>query len=162
MKVCSKCNRELHESEFYKSNRYLDGLRPSCKHCQKLYYESNKEYILQRHSEYAQTPEGKDANRRAVKKYRQTDNGKQAVARVNHKHRGFGTEPLNEWFEGAHFHHLHINNDSEGVYIPESLHMSIPHNSYTWEGMDAMNIIALLYLHFQTQSYYRNVQLSAY
>lgn len=35
MKTCSKCKRELDESCFVKSSRYLDGLYPSCKDCRK-------------------------------------------------------------------------------------------------------------------------------
>lgn len=36
MKTCSKCKRELEESQFVKSSRYLDGLYPSCKECRKV------------------------------------------------------------------------------------------------------------------------------
>lgn len=35
MKTCSKCRRELIESQFVKSSRYLDGLYPSCKECRR-------------------------------------------------------------------------------------------------------------------------------
>lgn len=35
MKTCSKCKRSLDESCFVKSDRYLDGLYPSCKECRK-------------------------------------------------------------------------------------------------------------------------------
>lgn len=35
MKICSKCDRSLEESCFVKSDRYLDGLYPSCKECRK-------------------------------------------------------------------------------------------------------------------------------
>lgn len=35
MKTCSKCKRDLDESFFVKSGRYLDGLYPSCKECRK-------------------------------------------------------------------------------------------------------------------------------
>ena len=35
VKTCSKCKRELDESCFVKSPRYLDGLYPSCKECRK-------------------------------------------------------------------------------------------------------------------------------
>jgi len=35
MKICTKCHRELSESCFVKSPRYLDGLYPSCKECRK-------------------------------------------------------------------------------------------------------------------------------
>lgn len=35
MKTCSKCNRALPPDCFVKSERYLDGLYPSCKECRK-------------------------------------------------------------------------------------------------------------------------------
>lgn len=35
MKTCSKCQRQLDESNFVKSPRYLDGRYPSCKECKK-------------------------------------------------------------------------------------------------------------------------------
>lgn len=69
MKVCSKCGRELDESEFYKDPRRPNGLRSICKSCWsirkkeyrathkeeisrsgKLYYQSHKEQILARQS----------------------------------------------------------------------------------------------------------------
>ncbi len=35
MKECSKCKQQLDESKFVKSDRYLDGLYPSCSQCRK-------------------------------------------------------------------------------------------------------------------------------
>ena len=35
MKTCSKCKRELEETRFVKSDRYRDGLYPSCRECRK-------------------------------------------------------------------------------------------------------------------------------
>lgn len=35
MKTCSKCRRDLPLDQFVKSDRYLDGLYPSCKECRK-------------------------------------------------------------------------------------------------------------------------------
>lgn len=34
-KTCSKCKRQLPETQFVKSPRYLDGLYPSCKECRR-------------------------------------------------------------------------------------------------------------------------------
>jgi hypothetical protein len=148
MKICTKCRELKPLSAFYKDKYAKDGLTYKCKECQRIsgkkyyksniekereygrkYYHENRELCLARNREYMRTPAGK-------------------IAQQKHdsKRRDFGHRPLNKWFEGSHFHHLHINDDDEGIFIPEELHSFIWHNSITGDGMDAMNIIALLYL----------------
>ena len=45
MKTCTKCNKTLQLLEFHKHKLGVDGLSPSCKHCEKLrkaeYYKNN-------------------------------------------------------------------------------------------------------------------------
>jgi hypothetical protein len=61
-------------------------------------------------------------------------------------HGKFGYAPINEPFTGAHFHHLHLEDDhSFGVYVPDFLHAHTYHNSCTGQGMDEMNAVALQY-----------------
>lgn len=36
MKKCSKCGKELPESEFYRKSKSTDGLQPYCKTCSNL------------------------------------------------------------------------------------------------------------------------------
>ena len=36
MKKCSKCGKELPESEFYRKSKSADGLQPYCKTCSNL------------------------------------------------------------------------------------------------------------------------------
>lgn len=63
------------------------------------------------------------------------------------RRRDFGYKPLNDPFDSCEYHHLHIDNDHTiGVHIPRYLHKSIWHSSTTKQNMDAINIVALLYL----------------
>jgi hypothetical protein len=122
MKVCVKCGIEKAACDFNKNNDHRDGLYIFCKECEKI-----------KGLEYRQTPEGKAS-----------------AKRNRNKRRGFGHAPLNDWFEGSHFHHLHINGDHAiGIYIPKELHQSIWHSSYSWKNMDWMNLLAYTYLYEQ-------------
>lgn len=59
----------------------------------------------------------------------------------------WGIEPLNKYFEGAHFHHLHINdNHSIGVYIPPELHKSLWHSYSDIDTMNEINKLSLEWL----------------
>lgn len=165
MKICSKCNKELNEQEFYKDKRAKDGLTVRCKLCIKKYYEDNKvaitvtgkEYrrsnkdmiVLYRQgrkveiTKYIQSSAGKEARARASRKYRQTPAGKAAERRAQHKRRGFGFSPINNAFENSHAHHIHINNSSDVIYMTSELHRSVAHNSFIGKGMDEINELAL-------------------
>lgn len=50
MKNCTKCKQTLHLDNFYKSNKYKDGLRRWCKECEFIHHETwvnkNKEKYL--------------------------------------------------------------------------------------------------------------------
>jgi RNase P subunit RPR2 len=168
-KECGRCNRILPKSAFYKSKSTKDGYQYMCKECEKSRHQARKQQIKI-------TPETKVCANCGVEKsasefhsnsihkdglvsycktcakilnaeYLQTDAGKLSSLKHGHRRRGYGCEPLNEYFDGSHFHHLHIdNNHSIGIYIPENLHRSIYHNSVTWEGMDEMNELAFKYL----------------
>jgi hypothetical protein len=56
--------------------------------------------------------------------------------RMKAKRRNLGFIPLNEQFTNSEGHHLDKN---FVVYIPESLHKSVPHNVWTGEGMNELN-----------------------
>lgn len=43
MKICSKCHRELDESEFYKDSAAKDGLKTKCRYCCQAYKQATKE-----------------------------------------------------------------------------------------------------------------------
>ena len=60
------------------------------------------------------------------------------------RRRDLGMKPINAYFEGSHFHHLHLGNDHAiGLYIPADLHRSIFHSSKTGIGMDEINKLAI-------------------
>jgi len=110
----------------YIKKRYEEN-RGSLLEYAKQYREENKEAIVEYKKQYYQTPEGKDSMRRHA-----------------NKRRGFGYSPINKYFKGAKFHHLHINFNGEedhniGIFIPTELHNSVSHNSFTWDGMEEMN-----------------------
>lgn len=61
----------------------------------------------------------------------------------SHK-RGLGHTPLNLYFNGAHVHHLHLeNNDSFCIFIPDWLHYLYPHNVKSGKGMQTINAVSL-------------------
>jgi hypothetical protein len=45
-KVCPKCKVEKERIKFNKCKTRKDGLSPHCKDCKKLYYQKNKEHII--------------------------------------------------------------------------------------------------------------------
>jgi len=56
------------------------------------------------------------------------------------RRRELGMKPINDYFSGSHFHHLHLNDDHAiGLYIPAKLHMAYRHNSKTMNGMKEIN-----------------------
>ena len=65
------------------------------------------------------------------------------------KRRNYGFNPLNNWFEGSHFHHLHIDNPDDGIFMPGYIHDSIWHNPNNKESMDKINKLAFEYLENQ-------------
>lgn len=72
MKICSKCGRELDESQFYKNKTSKDGLAYDCKDCRKRYMavdyaERNKERL----KIYLSNPEVKQKISETSKKYYQ-------------------------------------------------------------------------------------------
>lgn len=151
--ACKECDNQT-------ASKYRSENSEKIKESQKNYYEANKEkiakyqaqwYLDNKESEKLRCAEWYQNNKEYVierqRNYRKTPAGKEVMTKHNHKRRSFGCDPLNEWFEGSHFHHLHINEDhSVGIYIPEDLHRSIPHNSFTWEGMDEINHLAIKFL----------------
>ena len=67
MKKCSKCKLDLDVTLFGKSNSSKDGLRSSCKICQKKYREENKEKNRERTSQRWKEAYYKDKSKKKEK-----------------------------------------------------------------------------------------------
>ena len=63
IKICSSCKEELDTNFFSKDKYHKDGLTTSCKNCQKIFYEKNKNKIRKRHREYAKKNSEKNSER---------------------------------------------------------------------------------------------------
>jgi hypothetical protein len=142
IKVCSKCNFVGKASEFRKGrNICLKCHKAKCKAYWQEHNEDCTKYLRDR---YAENP---DMYRDYQKQNRKTPAGKLIEARHKSKRRQLGFNPINKWTANSHFHHLHLNNDKAiGIHIPEELHGSIPHNSWTGGGMKEINKASLLWL----------------
>lgn len=102
----------------------------------KKWYEKNKEhkrvYGIERYNN------NKEYNRIRCKQWRNKNPEK--LVKYKAKHREFGFDPINDYFEGAHFHHTHENNNHNiGIFIPAELHRSIGHSNKNQESMDRIN-----------------------
>ena len=65
------------------------------------------------------------------------------------KRRNYGFNPLNDYFEGSHFHHLHIDNNEDGIFMPGYIHDSIWHDPNNKESMIKINKLAFEWLERQ-------------
>jgi hypothetical protein len=57
--------------------------------------------------------------------------------------------PINQRFEGSHFHHLHINNNHVlGIYIPDEIHLKNNHANWKYDkaALRRINNAALIWL----------------
>ena len=70
MKRCSQCRESKPTTEFSKSSYQRDGLRGTCKACDRAYRQAHKEQIAARHKAYRETH--KEEIRSRSKAYRQT------------------------------------------------------------------------------------------
>ena len=111
----------------------------------KKYFHSDKGKVSDKESgkRYRQTEKGKAA----VKRHQQSDKGKVSVGRHSSKRRQLGFISLNTFFDGGVWHHI---DEEHVICIPEELHISIPHNVWTGQGMEAINEIAFQYIAEET------------
>ena len=122
--------------------RYREEHKDYFKAYAKRYREEHKEELKAYREAY------KETHKEELKAYREEhkDELKIKDARIKSYKRGLGYSPLNSAFLGSHIHHLHEeSNTSFCVYIPCFLHDGIYHNSYTGEGMQSINAVALSY-----------------
>jgi hypothetical protein len=139
-KLCRVCGVIKPLREFSKHSARSTGASYDCLECESIrhqsYYIDNKEKILDYNKNWrAENPD----------KYKiiqaKSDLKKHA------RRKSWGVNPLNEYFDGAEFHHLHLFGDTSiGIWIPKELHKSIPHSSTTWHGMEEINDKAIKFL----------------
>lgn len=127
--------KEYRESHKEERKKYLIEYQMNNKH--KIAMKNRRLYIRKR-DEYLER----------CRDYRHSDLGKLTNTRAKSKRRNLGFNPINERFEGAHYHHLRYdangNADADiGIYIPENLHRSVWHNGNTGQGMEEMNKLAI-------------------
>lgn len=141
---------ELNKDHIYKNNKeyYYKNLKKINEH-RAEYREKNREHIRSSwkntYLKYKEKIQQK--NKEYNKIYYKTDAGKLATLRQNQKRRELGHDPINNYFTGSEFHHLHINNDkSIGIYIPKDLHHSCYHESTSGNGMNEINKLAISWL----------------
>ncbi len=84
------------------------------------------------------TQQQKAAVNEGKRRWYKSEKGKMTRQRANFKRRGLNPHPfiLNNRFGGAVLHHL---TSDVGIYIPEELHNSVPHNLKTFQGMVDLN-----------------------
>lgn len=87
---------------------------------------------------------GRDASNKEARDYYQTPNGRTVRLRSVHKRRdNLGFNPLNEWFEGSHAHHI---NKIDVIYIPKKLNRLVYHNIFNGCNIETINYIAFFFL----------------
>lgn len=128
--------------KYYKINKEL--LKPTKKEQDRLRYLKDGEKLRQqRRNRYCNDPKieiqkTRDWEKLNQNKVRGYDQRRHAMRR------GWGYEPLNNWFPNSNFHHLHTDNDhSAGLYIPKELHKSISHRFNDQESMNMINQAAI-------------------
>lgn len=175
IKECVKCGCRLPTFMFHKQKLGKFGVRSKCKSCRNVdyidnredilidrreYYISNKDNILEYHYRYRIAAkedikkyrlDNKDAIVITKRIYNRSARGKSVNRKSDKRKRArcnnWGTsEPINEYFEGSHEHHLHLRDTTTTVYLPAELHNSIRHSSTTGKGITGMAILAALHL----------------
>ena len=141
--------------EYYKENkerileynkRYKDSHKDEIKMYKTKYSETHKEQNREYSRKYI------SENKEKMKAYRsewiKTRRGKvKNLINSHHELRGLGFNPINQYFEGSHYHHMYLNGSTKlGMFIPKKLHRSIIHDGRTTQGMRKINNAALLWL----------------
>ena len=144
----------MQHSEYYYANKmHINEM-------QKKYREDNKDKITEYHKKYREDNKDEIAdyhkkcytvNKEHIlernKKYREnnTEITQKIGIRQRAKRRGWGSPtPINEWFKGAHLHHLHINGDHRiAIFIPATIHKYISHAHNIPESMIRINLEVL-------------------
>ena len=143
-KKCCHCDIIYPIVMFHKDKSTTDGLDCKCKDCRKeydlkqkkIYYENNRDYIIQYKrkfysenkyriaEEYHHKPEVKKKKSEYYKKYSKTKSGRESIKRRNNKRNrklGFNKIIENPFSKEVKINWHHIN-DNDVVPIPMDLH----------------------------------------
>ena len=120
----------------------------------KKYYKNNKEIISVKAKQYRLDNTDKiklaDKKRAPHKKQYRKNNPEKVRAwdiKSRAKRKEWGYNPINKYFKGSHFHHLHINGDKNiGIYIPAEIHKSVWHSNKDQKTIDKINNLAFEWL----------------
>ena len=115
----------------------------------KKYYDNNKKERIEYGKKYYIL--NKNKHKKIGYRWRKNNPDKVRIHSQNthNKRRNYGFKPLNNWFEGSHFHHLHIDNHDNGIFIPGYIHNNIWHSPNNKESMIKINKLAFEYLENQ-------------
>ena len=146
----------LTEEEKAYHKKYYQENRERILQRKRKYYLDNREEILQKDKE--RDIKDPERGKKHYQKYKEKmiknsadwykahpEKRKLKRIKAEAKYKGWGNpEPINDWFEGAHFHHLHVDgNHRIGIYIPAELHMSVSHSYNDEESMNKINNLAI-------------------
>ena len=130
-------------SEYYKNNieykeqwdkEHLGYNKKYSKQRRKEHPEYDKEYSKQYRKNH---PEYK-------RQYYKTLKGKLNILKGHCKRkRNLGFIPLNKPFANCEAHHI---SENFVIFIPKTIHRSLYHNIWTWQGMNKINKLAMEYL----------------
>jgi len=117
---------ELNKYQKEYKKQYRAEHKEGAKEHDKQYYIAHKEEREKYNKQYAQTPAGKERDRKSYSK----------------RHR-LGFNPFNEPFPKSEAHHI---NTKDVIYIPKKMHRSIYHCLETRQGMGEINTLAIRFL----------------
>jgi len=80
-KRCPRCNQEKAFGEFAKCRTTKSGLQVYCRACAHDHYTENRDRVLARCREYAQTARGREVHRAANERYGRTEEGREVRRR---------------------------------------------------------------------------------
>ena len=139
---CNKIYRAKHkEAIAEKSKKYKLEHKEAIAKSDKIYREANKNQIKEYKRKYQLE------HKEEIAEYRNNNPeiGRECRRNQRSKRRGWGTpQPINEWFEGCHLHHLHIDGDHRiSIYVPQSIHTPIKHSHSRPDSMIKINLEVL-------------------
>jgi len=121
-----------YRKEYYKNNKSYEREQ------HRLYYLKNKKCIKKYVSEH------REEINCIKRRYYKTPKGRLCAKKYNYKHsNNYGYNPLNSWFEKCEGHHI---NNTDVIYIPYDVHISIPHRQSVPTSMIAINYMSMFFL----------------